>query len=66
MAETAVLGAIVAVHHALAPAAKPAVHPGENGQTALRAVSLGPDLGDGRVEVLSGLSAGEQVMPAEP
>jgi RND family efflux transporter MFP subunit len=38
----------------------------ENGRTALRAVSLGSDLGDGRVEVLSGLSAGEQVVPAEP
>ena len=38
----------------------------ENGRTALRAVSLGSELGDGRVEVLSGLSAGEQVVPAEP
>lgn len=38
----------------------------ENGRTALRAVSLGADLGDGRVEVLSGLSAGEQVVPAGP
>lgn len=38
----------------------------ENGRTALRAVSLGADLDSGRVEVLTGLSAGEQVVPAEP
>lgn len=33
----------------------------ENGGTALRPVTLGADLGDGRVEVVSGLSAGERI-----
>ena len=34
----------------------------ENGRTSLRAVTVGVDLGGGRVEVLSGLSSGERVM----
>ena len=34
----------------------------EHGRTALRAVTLGADLGDGRVEVVSGLSAGERLV----
>jgi RND family efflux transporter MFP subunit len=34
----------------------------EHGRTALRAVTLGSDLGDGRVEVVSGLSAGERLV----
>jgi RND family efflux transporter MFP subunit len=33
----------------------------ENGRTALRAVTLGPDVGDGRVEVVTGLASGERV-----
>ena len=33
----------------------------QNGRTALRSVTVGGDLGDGRVEVLSGLSSGERV-----
>jgi RND family efflux transporter MFP subunit len=33
----------------------------ENGRTALRAVTLGADLGGGRVEVVSGLAAGERL-----
>jgi RND family efflux transporter MFP subunit len=33
----------------------------ENGHTALRAVTLGADLGGGRVEVVSGLAAGERL-----
>ena len=34
----------------------------ENGRTSLRAVTVGAELGGGRVEVLSGLSSGERVM----
>jgi RND family efflux transporter MFP subunit len=34
----------------------------EHGRTALRAVTLGADLGDGRVEVVSGLTAGERLV----
>jgi RND family efflux transporter MFP subunit len=33
----------------------------ENGRTSLRSVTVGADLGSGRVEVLSGLSSGERV-----
>jgi RND family efflux transporter MFP subunit len=33
----------------------------ENGRTALRAVTLGADLGNGRVEVVSGIAAGERL-----
>jgi multidrug efflux pump subunit AcrA (membrane-fusion protein) len=33
----------------------------ENGRTALRAVTLGADLGGGRVEVVSGLAPGERL-----
>jgi membrane fusion protein, multidrug efflux system len=33
----------------------------QNGRTALRSVSVGGDVGGGRVEVLSGLSSGERV-----
>jgi RND family efflux transporter MFP subunit len=38
----------------------------QDGRTSLRAVTLGPRLPDGRVEVTSGLAAGERVMPARP
>jgi RND family efflux transporter MFP subunit len=38
----------------------------QDGRTALRAVTLGARLPDGRVEVLSGLSAGEQVARPRP
>jgi len=34
----------------------------ENGRTALRSVTVGADVGGGRVEVVSGLSPGERVM----
>jgi RND family efflux transporter MFP subunit len=34
----------------------------ESGRTALRAVTIGADLGDGRVEVLSGLAPGERIV----
>jgi RND family efflux transporter MFP subunit len=37
----------------------------ENGRSALRAVTLGADLGDGRVEVVSGLAAGERLVRSE-
>jgi thioredoxin reductase len=33
----------------------------ENGRTSLRSVTVGGDVGGGRVEVLSGLSSGERV-----
>ena len=33
----------------------------DNGRTALRSVTVGADLGGGRVEVLSGLSSGERI-----
>lgn len=33
----------------------------QNGRTSLRSVTVGGDVGDGRVEVVSGLSAGERV-----
>jgi len=33
----------------------------ENGHTALRAVTLGTDVGEGRVEVVSGVAAGERL-----
>lgn len=33
----------------------------ENGRTALRAVTLGADLGNGRVEVVSGIAVGERL-----
>jgi hypothetical protein len=33
----------------------------ENGRTSLRTVTVGADLGGGRVEVLSGLSSGERI-----
>jgi RND family efflux transporter MFP subunit len=33
----------------------------ENGHTALRAVTLGADVGEGRVEVVSGIAAGERL-----
>jgi membrane fusion protein (multidrug efflux system) len=38
----------------------------ENGRTALRAVTLGADLDGGKVEVLSGIAAGETVVKAAP
>jgi membrane fusion protein (multidrug efflux system) len=38
----------------------------DDNRTTLRAVTLGPDLGGGRVEVLSGIAAGEKVARAEP
>lgn len=38
----------------------------ENGRSTLRAVTLGRDLGNGRVEVIDGLSPGERVAPAGP
>jgi membrane fusion protein, multidrug efflux system len=38
----------------------------ENGRTTLRAVSLGSDLDGDRVEVLSGIAAGEKVVKAAP
>jgi len=34
----------------------------ENGRTVLRAVTLGARLADGRLEVVSGLAAGEQIV----
>jgi hypothetical protein len=34
----------------------------QNGRTALRSVTVGADVGGGRVEVVSGLSPGERVM----
>jgi RND family efflux transporter MFP subunit len=37
----------------------------EHGRTALRAVTLGADLGDGRVEVVSGLAPGERLVRSE-
>ena len=37
----------------------------ENGRSALRAVTLGADLGDGRVEVVSGLAPGERLVRSE-
>ena len=33
----------------------------ENGRSTLRTVTLGRDVGNGRVEILSGLSAGERL-----
>jgi RND family efflux transporter MFP subunit len=36
----------------------------QDGRTTLRAVTLGPKLPDGRVEVTSGLTAGERLVPA--
>jgi hypothetical protein len=36
----------------------------ERDRTTLRAVTLGAQLGGGRVEVLSGLAPGERVVPA--
>ena len=36
----------------------------QDGRTSLRPVTLGPKLPDGRVEVTSGLTAGERVVPA--
>jgi RND family efflux transporter MFP subunit len=36
----------------------------ENGRTSLRPVTLGADVGGGRVEILSGLAAGERVASA--
>jgi hypothetical protein len=36
----------------------------ENGRSTLRAVTLGRDLGNGRVEVIEGLSPGERVARA--
>jgi hypothetical protein len=38
----------------------------ENGRTTLRAVTLGGDLDSDRVEVLSGIAAGEKVVKAAP
>ena len=38
----------------------------EDGRATSRAVTFGADLGDGRVEVVSGLSAGERVVRAGP
>lgn len=38
----------------------------EDGRATSRAVTFGANLGDGRVEVLSGLAAGELVVPAGP
>jgi hypothetical protein len=35
-------------------------------RTTLRAVTLGSDLSGGRVEVVSGLAPGEQVLPSAP
>jgi RND family efflux transporter MFP subunit len=37
----------------------------EHGRSALRAVTLGADLGDGRVEVVSGLAPGERLVRSE-
>jgi hypothetical protein len=34
----------------------------QNGRTSLRSVTVGVDVGGGRVEVLSGLSSGERVV----
>src|SRR4029077_4666489 len=49
---TAPLAAIAAEGYALVV---------ENGRSTLRAVTVGRDLGDGRVEVVSGLSPGEHL-----
>ena len=38
----------------------------QDGRTSLRAVTLGQRLPDGRVEVVSGLAAGERVLPGRP
>jgi len=38
----------------------------ENNRTTLRAVTLGREIGDGRVEVVSGIAAGEQVVLTTP
>jgi hypothetical protein len=37
----------------------------ENGRAVMRQVQLGAELPDGRVEVVSGLSAGERVAPGQ-
>jgi len=37
----------------------------EHGRSALRAVTLGADLGDGRVEVVSGIAPGERLVRSE-
>jgi len=46
---------------AVAPGGFVLVVEGTGGGTALRPVTLGADLGDGRVEVVSGLSVGERI-----
>jgi hypothetical protein len=38
----------------------------DDNRTTLRAVTLGADLDDGRVEVVSGIAAGEKVVRAAP
>ena len=38
----------------------------QDGRTSLRPVTLGPKLPDGRVQVISGLAAGERVVPGHP
>ena len=38
----------------------------DDNRTTLRAVTLGGDLDSGRVEVISGIAAGEKVARAEP